>query len=603
MVLANYKGSIKKRLVLIILMVVFVTAGIGYSVFIYSYMTNQQKKTTELSQSIGLVLSQDFAKLVLLNQVSVGSDITAKLKSFSSLHSMVLYNPNSIPVYQYHANNLSFTPPKLDNFNQQNSILLGNTLKLVLEAKYQTVNLGTIIFEFKVDTLWEVFKRDLPLLISLSILMLILSYILSVIFAKKFTDPILKLVSFLEKVELSDSLKNQTIETSENNEFGKLYDEVNIMLHRIYLADKEQRVASVAFETQSGMTITDANQKILKINKAFTKITGYEEDEVIGQTPAILKSGFQDKEFYQNMWNTLQNNNYFSGEIYNKHKNGKIYPEHITIQAVLDDNGEIIYYVAAFVDLSLQKHQERSIKEKETILLQQSKMASMGEMLENIAHQWRQPLSMITTSSSGIKMQKELEILSDEDLIVSLDKITQAAMHLSETIDDFRNFLKDDSTQINFSIKDSIEKSMILLTSRFKNKNITIIVTDFDIHIKGYKNELIQVFMNILNNAFDALDNIDNDKRLIAISAIQQDDFVKISFQDSANGIPDTILPRIFDHKFTTKAQTNGTGIGLYMSKLIIAKSKGTIEATNETFDYDGTSYYGANFSITLPIN
>lgn len=602
MILKNYKGSIKRRLVLIMLIVVFATAGIGYFIFIYSYMTNQQQKTTELSQSIGLVLSQDFAKLILLNQVSVGSDITAKLKSFSSLESLVLYNTETIAVYQYHKDNVSFIPEKLDNFNQQNSILLGNTLKLVLKSQYQTVNLGTIIFEFKVDTLWEILQRDLPLLTWLSIAMLILSYILSAIFAKKFTAPILKLVSFLEKVELSESLRDKTIETSENNEFGKLYDEVNIMLHRIYLADKEQRVAAAAFETQSGMTITDANQKILKVNKAFTKITGYEEYEVIGQTPAILKSGFQDKEFYQNMWDTLRENHYFSGEIYNKHKNGKIYPEYITIQAVLDDNGEIIYYVAAFLDLSLQKYQERSIKEKENLLLQQSKMASMGEMLENIAHQWRQPLSLITSSSSGIRMQKELNILSDEELIVSLDNITKAGMHLSQTIDDFRNFLKDDSKQTIFSIKDSIDKSIILLTSRFKNKNINITINDFDINVKGYKNELIQVFMNILNNAFDALENIDNKTRHIIIESTKEDDFVKISFQDSANGIPDNILPKIFDHKFTTKAQTNGTGIGLYMSKLIIEKSKGTIEVTNKTFDYDGNTYYGANFIIALPM-
>ncbi len=115
------------------------------------------------------------------------------------------------------------------------------------------------------------------------------SFILAKTFATKFTEPVLKLVSFLERIDKTESLSKRVI-TSEKNEFGKLYKEVNTMLERIENSYYILKVASAAFETQSGMIITDANQKILQVNKSFSKITGYTLDEVIGKKPALFKS-------------------------------------------------------------------------------------------------------------------------------------------------------------------------------------------------------------------------------------------------------------------------------------------------------------------------
>lgn len=596
-----YTGSIKKRLRWLIVAVVFFTGLIGYSIFIFWYMSNQQQKTVELSKSVGLVLSQDLAKLVLLNDVSVASDLTSKLKSFEQLTSMVLYNKENVPVYQFSQNNLSFEPLKISNLDVSKILVKDNILQLFVDAQYQNIKLGTLFLEFEIYSLIDILKRDISILIFLSILMLSISYLLAEIFSKRFTAPILKLVSFLETIELDDSLQ-KTIYTNEDNEFGKLYNEVNIMLHRIYNAQKDQKLASVAFETQSGMTITDPNQKILRVNRAFTQITGYNLDDVIGQTPSILKSGFQDKEFYKELWETLKTKHYWSGEVYNKHKDGHIYPEHLTIQAVLDGNNEVIYYVGTFIDLSIIKNQERALKEKESILLQQSKMASMGEMLENIAHQWRQPLSMITTSSSGLKLQKELSILSDEDLISSLENITNSATHLSQTIDDFRTFFKNDKIKAEYHIQETISKALMLLQSKLKNRNIEINILGEDIKIIGFKNEIIQVLMNILNNACDALEDSKTNDRLIIISVSQFDQCANISIQDNAGGIPNNILPHIFNHKFTTKGEKDGTGIGLYMSREIVKKVGGKIEVENKNFIYNNKEFRGALFEVILPL-
>ncbi len=237
--------------------------------------------------------------------------------------------------------------------------------------------------------------------------------------------------------------------------------------------------------------------------------------------------------------------------------------------------------------------------EKDQMIAQHSKMAAMGEMLESIAHQWRQPLSVISISSSSMKMQKELGLLDDESLFKSCDKITDSAFHLSQTIDDFRGFFKQDKEKKKFTLKNTIDKTSNLLISQFENAKIKIIENIDDIEIVGFENELIQVIINIVNNARDALVTKE-DKRFIFID-VYKDDKIIIKIKDNAGGIPEDILPKIFDSHFTTKEDTDGTGIGLYMSqKIIIDNFNGTIEANNEQYTYENVEYIGAEFKIIL---
>jgi len=594
------KGSIKKRLISIIMAVTLLTSITGYSIFIYWYMNNQFNKAMELAQTVGLVLGQDVAKLVLLNDVSSAADITSNLKSFSTLESMVLYKLDKKAIFQYSKEDISFNIEPLPDITSIYYIVDGNLFKMYIDAKYQDTHLGYIQLNFQIDTIIDVIKEDIKVLLGILFFMLFISYMLALFFAKNFTNPILKLVKFLEKIDLVESI-DKRITTQEKNEFGKLYDEVNIMLDRIELSHKAQKIAAVAFETQSGMTITDKNQKILQVNKAFIKITGYTKEEAIGKTPAILKSGLHDENFYLEMYKTLKKDHIWIGEIKNRHKNGNIYNEHLIIQSVLDDNQEEIYYVASFLDITKQKLIEAKLTQKEKLLIQQSKMAQMGEMLENIAHQWRQPLSLITTSASGIKVQLEYGILTNEILNDSLDNIEQSAKHLSNTVDDFRNFYKDDKVKKAFALKDAVESSLSLVSSKFKNQKIIVSMDIEDIEISGYENELIQVFINILNNAKDELIKFTEQKKVIFISAIEAKETVTIFFQDNAGGIQEGTLTHIFDNHFTTKEEVDGTGIGLYMSKLIIDNMDGEIKASNEKFYFENKEYTGARFSIIFP--
>ena len=266
--------------------------------------------------------------------------------------------------------------------------------------------------------------------------------------------------------------------------------------------------------------------------------------------------------------------------------------------------GSAVMTIYFFVSNTYNRYKQLlELNEKDKMLQQQSKMAAMGEMLENIAHQWRQPLSVISSASSGIKLQKEYGALSDKSLFESLDMITNSAQHLSRTIDDFRDFYKTDTSAKPFSLKQTFEKSLDLVSSKLKNRLITTSLDFDDVKIYGYQNEMIQVFMNLVKNSIDAFEDIDEETKVIIVTTKDQNDSVVVSVQDNAGGIPQNIIHKVFDQRFTTKGDKDGTGIGLYMSKLIVEKSKGTIDVENKEFTYNEKKYLGACFLIRLVRN
>ncbi|RXJ93602.1 histidine kinase [Malaciobacter molluscorum] len=242
-------------------------------------------------------------------------------------------------------------------------------------------------------------------------------------------------------------------------------------------------------------------------------------------------------------------------------------------------------------------------KQKDNLLTQQSKMATMGEMIGNITHQWRQPLSLISTAASSIKIQKEFGILNDKDLNDDLKMITDATMHLSKTIDDFKNFFKPNKNKSYFTTTYILEKSINLISAQFKFKNIEIIKQIDNIELFQLENELIQVLINILNNAKDQLTIKNIEHKIIFIKTYKKDEQLIISIKDNAGGINKEIIDKIFDAYFTTKETENGTGIGLYMSKEIISKHmRGELIVKNSNFEIKQKKYYGANFIIKLPL-
>ncbi len=274
----------------------------------------------------------------------------------------------------------------------------------------------------------------------------------------------------------------------------------------------------------------------------------------------------------------------------------------ISSKAVVDKKEKVLNGVSQ--DITELKKLELEKEEKEEILYQQNKMVAMGEMISNIAHQWRQPLSAISTASTGAKVQKHMNTLSGEELDNILTSINDSAQYLSQTIEDFRNFLNPSNNKMNeFYIKELIHKTLKLLKAQFIAKEIEIIENIEDFSLLSIENEFIQVLINILNNARDILILKENQARLIFINTYKKENSLYVEILDNGGGVDKDIKDRIFEPYFTTKHKSQGTGIGLYMSLDIIKNHlNGTLFVRNEKFIYNNIEYTGAKFIIKIPL-
>ncbi|UTJ06462.1 PAS domain S-box protein [Arcobacter roscoffensis] len=368
--------------------------------------------------------------------------------------------------------------------------------------------------------------------------------------------------------------------------------------------EEELKQAYIVFQNaHDGIMITNKDTNIINVNSAFEKSTGFSIEDVYMKSPNILQSGIHTNEFYSKMWQELNEFGFWEGDLINKKKNGEVFNEYITISAVYDEEENVKNYIGIFSDTTNQKKQEERLKEQEQLLHQQSKMAAMGEMIENIAHQWRQPLSVISTIATGIKFKKELGIYDEKEEFLELEKINESSQYLSETIEDFRDFLRTDKPKSLFNIINTFDKSLKLISSKFKNREINIHKDIENVSLYGIENELVQVFLNVFNNAKDALENKKIENKILLIEVKEDNSIANIKITDNGGGIKEEIIDRIFEPYFTTKHQSQGTGIGLYMSQEIIVKHmNGKIKCYNTQIEYEGKNYFGACFEISIPM-
>jgi signal transduction histidine kinase len=223
----------------------------------------------------------------------------------------------------------------------------------------------------------------------------------------------------------------------------------------------------------------------------------------------------------------------------------------------------------------------RKIRKSDHLLIQQARQAAMGEMIGNIAHQWRQPLTAVSAIIQDLEDAYEYEELDAKYMGNSVNKAMQQLDFMSRTIDDFRNFFSPRKAPKEFNIKETVNKTIQFIASSLFNNHIKLEYELQDVKIEGFPQEYSQVLLNILKNAKDAIMNYRKDGGRITIKLYENDYKSHLEIIDNGGGIPADILPKIFDPYFTTKEQGKGTGVGLYMSKKIIEKMGGSIKASN----------------------
>ncbi|QEM70129.1 hypothetical protein FO488_04545 [Geobacter sp. FeAm09] len=228
--------------------------------------------------------------------------------------------------------------------------------------------------------------------------------------------------------------------------------------------------------------------------------------------------------------------------------------------------------------------------EKERLLIQQSRQAAMGEMIGNIAHQWRQPLNTLGLTVQQLLLSFDMGEFSRELLSSNVKSSMELIQHMSRTIDDFRDYFKPEKEKAVFNVRGAIDTTLSLLEGSLLYPHIDIrIVQQADAVIYGYRNEFAQVLLNILTNARDVMIERKIDAPRVTIAIGSESGAAVVTIADNGGGVPEEIMDRIFDPYFTTKGERQGTGVGLFMSKAIIEKNMGgtlTVSNTSEGAEF-----------------
>jgi len=345
--------------------------------------------------------------------------------------------------------------------------------------------------------------------------------------------------------------------------------------------EKAYNEVEVILDNQQNIVFLTNGKRLTQANKVFFQFLGFKDLEDFLKSHQCICDFFVEEDGY--LTTKIGDLDWTSYVI--------LYPNETHLAKIIQNENEYIFRVCGHIveanieaekdlvvitleDITQKLMRQKELKAKNILLEQQSRLAALGEMIGNIAHQWRQPLSVITTTITGLQVKYDFGLPVTQEMIGEVsESIVKQANYLSKTIDDFRDFIKNDSTEELFSISKVIYDTTNILHATLKSNHIEL-VTDVDesITYKGYPNQLSQAILNIINNAKDAFLTQENDEKKILLSIQKIDNKILIRISDNAGGIPKEIKEKIFDPYFTTKHQSVGTGLGLYISANIIQK-------------------------------
>ncbi len=345
-------------------------------------------------------------------------------------------------------------------------------------------------------------------------------------------------------------------------------------------AEKEKLSAVVIENIDEGVIITDSNQRILSVNPAFTQITGYQEYEVFGKKPSIIQSGRHDQKFYEAMWSKIEKTGRWQGEIWNRRKNGEEFLEEITITRVANEKGEITHYVALFKDVT-----EKRITEE--LLHKSERLAVVGQLAAGMAHEIRNPLTSIKGFVQLISGQSSQTEPYAKIILSELDRINHIVSELLVLArPQARNFN-------HFTLPELVKEVVVLFDTQAIMNNVQIVsfLEKSLPLVYGDRNQLKQVFINILKNAIEAMPLGGE----VKVDIVERDDtHLVVRFMDQGEGIAPEHLDKLGEPFYTTKEK--GTGLGLMVSYNIIREHQGEINISS----HPGK---GTTVEVVIPIH
>ncbi|MER2541226.1 MAG: PAS domain S-box protein [Azonexus sp.] len=413
---------------------------------------------------------------------------------------------------------------------------------------------------------------------------------------------------------------------------------LSILLESAMQQERLSLFDSALAEVGNAVMITDANGRIVWVNRAFTELSGYVSDEIIGKTPKLFKSGLQDAQFYAQFWRKISSGTTWHSDIVNRRKDGSHYSANEMVTPLLNADGEISHYVSILEDISERKHQEKELQEHyqdiqslneqlkntQNQLLQSEKMASIGQLAAGVAHEINNPIGFINsnlgtlkgyvdellgiiaaygkadtliakqseihTAIEALKKRADLDFLN-EDIHTLLSESRDGVNRVTKIVQDLKDFSRIDSADwAPANLEQGLDSTLNIVWNELKFK--ADIVKEYiglpPVECLG--SQLNQVFMNLLLNAAHAIET----RGTITIRTGSNGENVWVEIADTGKGIPPENLKRIFEPFFTTKPIGKGTGLGLSLAYSIIQKHHGHLEVVSELGS-------GSCFHIEIP--
>jgi signal transduction histidine kinase len=451
---------------------------------------------------------------------------------------------------------------KIEKYLEINNFIIENNY---LISKYDLYNerneqLGYILNFIKLDDIdFQVVESFKIQIIMVSIIALIILF---------FTFLIYLYTSYLKQLKIQENKKQSILDSQQN---------IIVITDGTKLINANQRLYDFFSDTKD---LESFKNKYKCICTTFMNM----ENDIY-----IIEKYYEEKNWAEYV--LLNQDKNFRAAI--KNMENEIRHFSIKCSKISDED----FIIVTFTDITQEILQMEANKEKDRIVFQQSKIAAIADTLKNIAHQWRQPLSVISTIASGMKVQKELNILKDIDFNESCNTIIDNTTKLSLTIENFTNFFNKEDSISRFSLIETIENIKKFMDSIFEKNNIKCFLThDNDMILHCNRNDFSQAILNILDNSIYALiNNQSPDNRIILIDLNSN----ILQIKDSGNGIEENILSKIFEPYFTTKHEAFGVGLGLYIvNELFVKHMNYKIDIQNITFTLENKTYIGTNFII-----
>jgi len=380
----------------------------------------------------------------------------------------------------------------------------------------------------------------------------------------------------------------EILQNCETLQKEKRFLHVKLQTTQSELLQKQELLKNVENSMDSAVFYKDLQHRYIGCNQVFEYYMGYEEKEILGKTDFDFFPEEDAKKFYEINEKVIQTQSKLHYKEWVK-LNGKEIYIFLSKTPLFDKQKKLIGIVTIARDITHEYEMQRDIERKNIMLIQQNKLVSMGEMIANIAHQWRQPLNTLGLLIQKMGLLYKMKKLNEKEIDQEINSAMSLMQKMSETIDDFRFFFSNEKVLEPFLLEEIFEKVYSIVYPNLNEYKIEYSFQSRGLHyVFGQKNEFFHVIVNLISNAIDALKESTKNKKIIEVSFTDDSDDIIIKIYDNGPGIPKEKMEKIFEPYFTMKQE--GTGLGLYISKIIIQEHMhGKLTVSCESC---GTSFY-----------